>query len=98
VDSTDNCLSLGYASRSAVLMHLDEEQLALQDVDNSFKHGYTKKLSYKLLEHKVRCLIILGHQLEAVASLEVAMTALEDAQRDAKEWDQWKTDLQKENQ
>lgn len=96
VDSTDNCLSLGYANRSAVLIHLGEQQLALQDVDNAFKHGYPKELTYKLHERKARCLISLGRQAEAVAALEVAMTALEDAQLDAKKLAQWKTDLQQE--
>lgn len=94
--SADNCLSLGYANRSAVLLHLDEHQLALQDVDNAFKHGYPKELAYKLHQRKARCLIALGRQAEAVPSLVAGVTALKDAQLDAKKLVQWKTDLQKE--
>ncbi|KAI8506045.1 SET and MYND domain-containing protein 4 [Branchiostoma belcheri] len=81
------CLSLALANRSAVLFHLQEYKLCLQDIIASIEAGYPENLQYKLLHRKVLTLFKLGRNEEAKKEVKAALEAIEraDIQENRKE-------------
>ncbi|XP_019632879.1 PREDICTED: SET and MYND domain-containing protein 4-like [Branchiostoma belcheri] len=73
------CLSLALANRSAVLFHLQEYKLCLQDIIASIEAGYPENLQYKLLHRKVLTLFKLGRNEEAKKEVKAALEAIERA-------------------
>jgi len=52
-------LSLALANRSAALLRLGYPELSLDDISLALESGYPPELTYKVLERKVRCLLLM---------------------------------------
>ena len=51
---------MGYANRSAALLHMEEYRLCLQDIEAALSAGYPARLRYKLLDRRATCQLKLG--------------------------------------
>ncbi|XP_035658825.1 SET and MYND domain-containing protein 4-like [Branchiostoma floridae] len=78
-DNGTECLSLALANRSAVLFHLQEYKLCLQDIQASIDSGYPENLQYKLLHRKVQALFKLGKKDDAKKEVKGTLEAIEKA-------------------
>jgi len=65
-------LSLAFANRSAALLKLGFPKLCLEDVEEAIKAGYPSELTYKIMDRRLRCLLML----------ESSKTDLSDAHQD----------------
>ncbi|KAF0298404.1 SET and MYND domain-containing protein 4 [Amphibalanus amphitrite] len=65
-------LSVGYANRSAALLHMGEFRLCLQDIEAALGAGYPTRLRYKLLDRRATCQLklVLQQQEEELPALE----------------------------
>ena len=52
-------LSLAFANRSAALLKLGFPKLCLEDVEEAIKAGYPSELTYKIMDRRLRCLLLL---------------------------------------
>ena len=52
-------LSLAFANRSAALLKLGFPKLCLEDIEEAKKAGYPSELTYKIMERRLRCLLML---------------------------------------
>lgn len=94
--TAENSLSLAFANRSAVLVHLNELQLAINDVENAFRLNYPKDLAYKLHDRKARCFFAMDDESSAKQSFQEALDSLENSQLDEKNRQKWRNDIEKE--
>ena len=52
-------LSLAIANRSAALLKLGFPKLCLEDIEEAVKAGYPSELTYKIMDRRLRCLLLL---------------------------------------
>ena len=52
-------LSLAFANRSAALLKLGFPKLCLEDIEEAIKAGYPSELTYKIMDRRLRCLLML---------------------------------------
>lgn len=98
-DATEHAssnLSLAFGNRSAVLVHLKEHELAIQDVDRAFNHRFPEELCYKLHERKSVCLVALRRCKEALDSYRAAVNSLEFSNLETNKRMQRREELDKE--
>ncbi|XP_043197664.1 SET and MYND domain-containing protein 4-like [Amphibalanus amphitrite] len=88
-------LSVGYANRSAALLHMGEFRLCLQDIEAALGAGYPARLRYKLLDRRATCQLKLGHVTAARETLKELPEALKEADLDSKKREVWEKDVQK---
>jgi len=93
--SLDDCASLAYANRSAILFHLGQYTLCLDDVNAALAHEYPHKLRYKLYDRRARCHLALGQKHKAIKSFETAMISLKLSDLDAVKRHQVQKELEK---
>lgn len=60
-------MALGFANRSAALVHLSDHGRALIDIDQALESGYPLDLRFKLAERKAKCLSALHRPPAEVA-------------------------------
>ncbi|XP_066968719.1 SET and MYND domain-containing protein 4-like [Macrobrachium rosenbergii] len=93
--NSEECLSLSYANRSAVLFHLGKYQLCLNDIELAVEAGYPSNLMYKVLDRRGQCLVKLGKHSQALEAFHAADSALSDSTLEEKKMEAWKKDLAK---
>lgn len=77
-DEDEAELALGFANRSAALVHLGDHDRALIDIDQALENGYPLDLRFKLSERKAKCLSSLGRPTaEIVQACQSALLDLE---------------------
>ena len=79
----DSDLSLAHANRSAALFHMQLWEECLHDINSAMECSYPKKLMHKLFVRRAQCLMKLGNYHDAIAALEAAKEALNDAEIEA---------------
>ena len=70
-------MALGFANRSAALVHLSDHGRALIDIDQALESGYPLDLRFKLAERTAKCLSALHRPPAEVA--EACRIALDSA-------------------
>lgn len=97
-DNSEECLSLSYANRSAVLFHLNQHQLCLNDIQMAIDCGYPSNLMFKVLDRRGQSLVKLGRYSNALEAFQAAQTALSDSTLDEKKMETWRSDIHKKMQ
>ncbi|XP_046580371.1 SET and MYND domain-containing protein 4-like [Haliotis rubra] len=92
--STELALALG--NRSAVLYHLHNYVLCLQDIRQAFKHSYPDHLQYKLYERRGKACYALRLKEEAICAFNDSLNVLDKTQLDQKKVATLKSDLMKQ--
>ena len=76
-------LSLAFANRSAALLKLGFPKLCLEDIEESFTAGYPSELTYKVMDRRLRCLIILeSSNIDITVAQQDFLQSLKDAKLD----------------
>jgi len=80
-------LGVALANRSAALVRLGKDQLALQDIQLALEAGYPSELRYKLMDRKVKIAVKLQDRAgyhEALADLKASLedSSLDQAKKD----------------
>ncbi|XP_071100414.1 uncharacterized protein [Haliotis cracherodii] len=92
--STELALALG--NRSAVMYHLHNYVLCLQDIRQAFKHSYPDHLQYKLYERRGKACYSLRLKEEAICAFNDSLNVLDKTQLDQKKVATLKSDLMKQ--
>ncbi|KAK7086785.1 hypothetical protein SK128_009829 [Halocaridina rubra] len=96
--NSEDCLSLSYANRSAVLYHVGEYQHSLNDIDMAFEAAYPTDLMYKVLDRRGQCYTKLGLYTKAFEAFQASERALSDSTLEEKKMASWRNDLKKKMQ
>ena len=76
-------LSLAFANRSAALLKLGFPKLCLEDIEESITAGYPSELTYKVMDRRLRCLIILeSSNIDITVAQQDFLQSLKDAKLD----------------
>ncbi|XP_037071407.1 LOW QUALITY PROTEIN: SET and MYND domain-containing protein 4-like [Pollicipes pollicipes] len=75
-DTTGDLLSIGFANRSAALLHMGEYALCLRDITAALAAGYPARLRDKLLDRRATCQLKLGEVTASRGTLQELKTAL----------------------
>ncbi|XP_063611990.1 SET and MYND domain-containing protein 4-like [Penaeus indicus] len=70
------CLALGYANRSALLLQSGQFEAALEDIERALASGYPASRAHRLLERRAKCLLAMDKGQEARKCLEEAVALL----------------------
>lgn len=70
------CLALGYANRSALLLQSGQFEAALEDIERALASGYPASRAHRLLERRAKCLLAMDKGQEARKCLEEAVSLL----------------------
>ncbi|XP_042875594.1 SET and MYND domain-containing protein 4-like [Penaeus japonicus] len=81
------CLSLGYANRSALLLESGQFEAALADIERALESGYPASRAYRLLERRAKCLLAMGKAQDARKCIEEAVALLAGLSLSEKEKD-----------
>ncbi|XP_037072866.1 SET and MYND domain-containing protein 4-like [Pollicipes pollicipes] len=93
-DDEGDLLSIGFANRSAALLHMGEYALCLRDITAALAAGYPARLRYKLLDRRATCQLKLGEVTASRGTLQELKTALTVADLNEKKMAAWQKDLQ----
>ncbi|CAL4122946.1 unnamed protein product [Meganyctiphanes norvegica] len=88
-------LSVAYGNRSAVLFHMGEYRLCLEDIDLALESNYPRKLHFKVFDRRAQCYQKLRQFTAAQGAFQDALKALELSDIDAKKMKMWTNDINK---
>ena len=76
-------LSLALANRSAALLKLGFPKLCLEDIKEAIMAGYPPELTYKVMDRRLRCLLILkSSDLDLAGAQQELLQSLNDCKLD----------------
>ncbi|XP_078000024.1 protein-lysine N-methyltransferase SMYD4-like [Glandiceps talaboti] len=86
-------LALALANRSAVLYHMKEHKLCLEDIERAIQNGYPEELRYKLHYRRGGCLRALKRNADARERFQEARESADISKLDKKKLKSFKSDI-----